>query len=579
MSGEENEAGDDSVIGGDDPRTVGGEEVGDDAGEGAQNLVDGLVSGFFDIVDVAFDLLDAATISLSDIEDIDKEDAQTSQLAGQFLEELQPLDEATGYSVDALEEFIITPLQQGEATAQGGVELTPDNVEGQLDDVEGNASTLLLTIIGLALGIEVVTAGAVSEVPTELVAAVTTVGFDDVTGREIDARLNEGVDPALKQKAHREHRSKQADFQDYIEASLRQKGTDFDQNVRTDPVGDNMRSLLHPDDLGYSSDLETYGTRPGQDALFELDGLAVSEPEEIIEEPIQYGIPVPKRPVEQLGELQGFPEDVKEIYLSVIEKLPQNENLLQDYVRLTEFNFRLREKVQAGVLTPEDARDLIKPELEDLIDNAIPEDRLRDGEDRTAQETVNQLADELLANFQLLQSLPSDPPTDGDIQSFYRKGIINTQQFEDLQKEFGRGNGRVQQYVEEQLIDKGAESIRRQATLGRITEGEATTQLERIGFSGSEADAILDGSNPDDIVSNRVQDRAARDTFPVELAANIGDVRGRQLRIAGIETLQDLQNAEVTEVTAITDVNDNAADEAINSASILLTEAAARESE
>jgi hypothetical protein len=541
------------------------------------NVVDGLVSGFFDIVDVVFDILDAVTVSLTDLQDIDKEDAQTSQLAGQFLEELQPLDEATGYSVDALEEFIITPLQQGEATAQGGVELTPDNVEGQLDDVEGNASTLLLTIIGIALGIEVVTAGQVDKVPTELVAAVTTVGFDDITGREIDARLNEGVDPALKQKVHREHRSKQADFQDYIEASLRTKGTDGGVNARDFPDETNMEDLLHEDDLGYSSDLETYGTRPGQDKLFELDALAVSEPEEIIEEPIQYGIPVPKRPVEQLGELQGFPEDVKEIYLSVIEKLPQNENLLQDYVRLTEFNFRLREKVQAGVLTPEQARDLIKPELADLIDNAIPKDRLRPGEDRTADETVNELADELLRNFQLLQSLPSDPPTDGDIQSFYRKGIINTQTFEDLQKEFGRGNGRVQQYVEEQLIDKGAESIRRQATLGRITEAEATTQLERIGFSGAEADAILDGSNPDDIVSNRVQDRAARDTFPVELAANIGDVRGQQLRIAGIETLQDLQNAEVTEVTAITDVGDNAADEAINSASILLTEAASRE--
>jgi len=110
MSGEENRPGDDSVIGGDDPRTVGDEEVGDDAGEGAQNLLDGLVSGFFDIVDVVFDILDVLTISLSDIEDIYKESAQTSQLAGQFLEELQPLDEATGYSVDALEEFIITPL-------------------------------------------------------------------------------------------------------------------------------------------------------------------------------------------------------------------------------------------------------------------------------------------------------------------------------------------------------------------------------------------------------------------------------------------------------------------------------------
>jgi len=542
-----------------------------------QEAVDGIISGFFDIVDFFDTRADETVRNVSEIIDIIAADLNPSQLIGGLLEELQPIDEGAGFAVDVLEEFIITPLIQGPGTPAGETVLTPGNVEGKLDDAEGNATALLGTLLGVALLIEERTDGEVSAIPQEVVGAVAAIGIDDITGRELNARLNEGVDPALKQKVHSQHRSKQADFQDYIEASLRQKGTDKQQDVRTDPVGENMRSLLHPDDLGYSSDLSTYGTRPGQDALFELDGLAVSEPEEIIEEPIQYGIPVPKRPVEQLGELQGFPEDVKEIYLSVIEKLPQNENLLQDYVRLTEFNFRLREKVQAGVLPPEQARDLIKPELEDLIDNAIPEDRLRPGEDRTAQETVNELADELLRNFQLLQSLPSDPPTAGDIQSFYRKGVISSDEFMSLYKQFGRGNGRAGQYLREQTIDKGAETIRRQATLGRITDSEATTQLQRIGFSTSEATAILDGSNPDDIVANKVQDRAQTDALPVELAVNIGDVRGQRLRLAGIETLQDLQNVDVTEVTAVTGVNDQIAQEAINSASILLTEAATQE--
>jgi len=542
-----------------------------------QEAVDGIISGFFDIVDFFDTRADETVRNVSEIIDIIAADLNPSQLIGGLLEELQPIDEGAGFAVDVLEEFIITPLIQGPGTPAGETVLTPGNVEGKLDDAEGNATALLGTLLGVALLIEERTDGEVSAIPQEVVGAVAAIGIDDITGRELNARLNEGVDPALKQKVHSQHRSKQADFQDYIEASLRQKGTDKQQDVRTDPVGENMRSLLHPDDLGYSSDLSTYGTRPGQDALFELDGLAVSEPEEIIEEPIQYGIPVPKRPVEQLGELQGFPEDVKEIYLSVIEKLPQNENLLQDYVRLTEFNFRLREKVQAGVLPPEKARNLIKPELEDLIDNAIPEDRLRPGEDRTADETVDQLADELLANFELLQSLPSDPPTAGDIQSFYRKGVINSDEFMSLYKQFGRSNGRAGQYLREQTIDKGAETIRRQATLGRITDSEATTQLQRIGFSTSEATAILDGSNPDDIVANKVQDRAQTDALPVELAVNIGDVRGQRLRLAGIETLQDLQNVDVTEVTAVTGVNDQIAQEAINSASILLTEAATQE--
>lgn len=546
--------------------------AGDDTDE-TQNqggIIDGIVQALFDIETVFIEAFTSLTISPGDFFDILDSGGDLGGVLGGFLEEVTPADEAAGVVVDTAEELVISPLQE-----QG--EITPDNVELLQDDLEGNATALLLAIVLVTLNIEAITGGQFEEVPAELFGIVTALGFDDVTGREIDARLNEGVDPALKQKVHSEHRSKQADFQDYIEASLRQKGTDKQQDVRTDPVGENMRSLLHPDDLGYSSDLSTYGTRPGQDALFELDGLAVSEPEEIIEEPIQYGIPVPKRPVEQLGELQGFPEDVKEIYLSVIEKLPQNENLLQDYVRLTEFNFRLREKVQAGVLTPEDARDLIRPELEDLIDNAIPEDRLRPGEDRTADETVNELADELLANFELLQSLPSDPPTAGDIQSFYRKGVINSDEFMSLYKQFGRSNGRAGQYLREQTIDKGAETIRRQATLGRITDSEATTQLQRIGFSTSEATAILDGSNPDDIVANKVQDRAQTDALPVELAVNIGDVRGQRLRLAGIETLQDLQNVDVTEVTAVTGVNDQIAQEAINSASILLTEAATQE--
>ena len=265
------------------------------------------------------------------------------------------------------------------------------------------------------------------------------------------------------------------------------------------------------------------------------------------------------------------------MFQQVIESLPRSETLIQDYVRLTEFNFRLREKVQAGVLTPDTAVDLIRPELEDVINRGDITEFVDADIDRTEEEVVDVVADELRRNFELLQSLPSDPPTAGDIQSFYRKGVINSDEFMSLYKQFGRSNGRAGQYLREQTIDKGAETIRRQATLGRITDSEATTQLQRIGFSTSEATAILDGSNPDDIVANKVQDRAQTDALPVELAVNIGDVRGQRLRLAGIETLQDLQNVDVTEVTAVTGVNDQIAQEAINSASILLTEAATQE--
>jgi hypothetical protein len=545
--------------------------VGDDAGEGAQNLIDGIAAGFFDIVDGLVDFVDAILFTPADALEIAASGGDLGGVLGQVLEESQPADEGAAAIVDTAEELVVAPLQQ-----EG--EITPDNVEALQDDLEGNASAVLLSIVLVTLGIEAFSDGRIDEVPAELFGVVTSLGFDDVTGREIDARLNEGIDPALKQKVHSEHRSKQADFQDFVTASLRTKAFDTDVSTRGGVGEDPLDGLLTDTDTSFLNDPDTYGTIPDQTSLYELDALTVSEPEEIIEEPIQYGVPVPKSAVKLLNELQGFPESTKSVFQQVIESLPRSETLIQDYVRLTEYNFRLREKVQAGVMTPEQARDEIKPELEAVINRGEISEFVDEEIDRTEQEVVDFVADELLANFQLLQSLPSDPPTAGDIQSFYRKGVINSQTFEDLYEQFGRGNGRVGQYLREQTIDKGAESIRRQATLGRISDTEATTQLERIGFSTSEANAILDGSNPDDIVSNRVQDRAQTDALPVELAVNIGDVRGQRLRLAGIETLQDLQNVDVTEVTAVTGVNDQIAQEAINSAGILLTEAATQES-
>jgi len=521
---------------------------------------------------VAEDIADTFTLTPADVIDIVLSSDDLDTVLGQTLEEAQPADEAAAAIVDTAEELVVTPLQQ-----EG--EITPGNVEALQDDLEGNASAVLLSIVLVTLGIEAFSDGRIDEVPAELFGVVTSLGFDDVTGREIDARLNEGVDPALKQKVHSEHRSKQADFQDFVTANLRTKGFGTDISTRSGVGEEPLDGLLDEDDTGFLNEPDTYGTVPDQTSLFELDALTVSEPEEIIEEPIQYGVPVPKSAVKLLNELQGFPESTKSVFQQVIESLPRSETLIQDYVRLTEYNFRLREKVQAGVMTPEDARDEIKPELEAVINRGQISDFVDEEIDRTEQEVVDFVADELLANFQLLQSLPSDPPSAGDIQSFYRKGVISSDEFMDLYKQFGRGNGRAGQYLREQTIDKGAESIRRQATLGRITDSEATTQLQRIGFSTSEANSILNGTDPDDIVANRVQDRQQTDALPVELAVNIGDVRGQRLRLAGIETLQDLQNVDVTEVTAVTGVTDQIAQEAINSAGILLTEAATQESE
>lgn len=479
----------------------------------------------------------------------------TEQLAI-IINTIDPVGEIGDLFVDIIEEFILVPLEE-----EG--EITPDNVEGITDELEGNAAAIAAGVISLSLAIETTTAGQVDEVTGQIFQAITGLGVVDVTGREIDARLQEGIDPALKQKVHRESRSKQADFQDFADANVRSKRYGGQIPTLSSDIPDEVKELLHPDDFGWLADPDTYGTVPAQNELFELVSLGVSEPEEIIEEPIQYGIPVPLRPVEALNDLQGFPEDVKSIYRSVIEALPRTENLIQDYARLAEFNFRLREKVQSGALTPVQARKLIEPELRDVIQDALPADRYRE-EDRDAEETVDILADELERNFKLLGDLPPEPPTNSQLESWFQKGVISGQTYADLYDKFGSRSTDFAKYITEAAVDAGWERIQQQHALGRISTSDAVTRLQLIGYNQAEAERILAGGNGNDVWKQRLQGEENVGSVPPSALPNIGDSRQAALRLANVTTVAEVAQLSPDELVSLTGVSDQEATEALS---------------
>ena len=163
--------------------------IGDDGDlefESDLSILDAIISTPLELINIAVEGFRAITLDPVDVLDIFRTGGDIGGVLGQTLEEVTPADEAAGVIVDTAEELVISPLQQ-----QG--EITPDNVEGLQDDLEGNASALLLGIVLLTLNIEAATGGQFEEVPAELFGVATALGFDDVTGREIDARLNEGT--------------------------------------------------------------------------------------------------------------------------------------------------------------------------------------------------------------------------------------------------------------------------------------------------------------------------------------------------------------------------------------------------
>jgi hypothetical protein len=523
------------------------------------------MSAIDDVINAFLDLVEFFDLDIDDLIDEISEASEPTEVLALLVETFSVVDENAALFVDTIEELALLPIQQAG-------ELDPDGIEGVVDEAEGNAFQIIAGTIILALAIEIYSVGQVDKSTTALVQAVAGLNVDDVTGRELDARLQEGVDPALKQKVHREHRSKQADFIDYVDANRTAKSFDGTIPTRSGEIPEGMRDLLHPDDFGYLADPDTYGTIPDQTPLYELSGLQVGEPEEIIEEPIQYGLPVPLRPVEAVNAVSGAPEDVKAIYRQVINELPKTENLIQDYVRLTEFNFRLREKVQAGAITADQAANLIEPELRDLIVNALPDDRYRE-EDRTADEVVDILIGELQRNFKLLSDLPKDPPTFSDFERAFRQGILSAERFQEINNEYGVPGRFFGMKLQENIIRQGTEDIVRQEALGRLSTRQAAFRLSFIGWTDGQAARLLSGADPDNIIRGELTGQRSADELDVTLAPEIGEARGAVLSQVGVETLSDLAESDVDTLTSVTNLSNDQASRVIQASVRILEDA------
>ena len=478
-----------------------------------------------------------------------------------------PQDAISDEQVQRQENLLDGPIRDAVQTAQEGIigeldevdELDPETAREVLDEVEGEALEMGLTAI-LATDIaEIATLGQLESHQVILADMLAAFAIDDYLGRELSAVMQEGLDPAVKQDVHREFRSKQANFQDYVEANVRSKRFGGEIPTRSGDIPDGVEELMHPDDFGWLGDPDTYGTIPDQQKLYELAGMQVNEPEELIEEPIQYGIPVPLRPIEQVTDLRGMPEDAKSIYKQVIDQLPKTENLIQDYVRLTEFNFRLRDKIQQGAVTPEQARKLIEPELRDIIDDALPEDRLRE-QDRGADEVVDILADELERNFRLLDSLPEDPPSEGQITNWLKEGAATVQQSINLMRQFTTQSQFVFPEIQSSLVEKGADEVRNQFVRGLIDESEAELQLKLMGYGARERDRILSGASEDEILQQQLGRVTGGEQVSLTVISGIGQSRSTVLRASGIESVEELANSSVEELTELLRISDQQAE-------------------
>jgi len=492
-------------------------------------------------------------------------DQNTGELA-EFLtrsaEASTDADEAAGELVEVFETAVTASIQN-----EG--ELTPENVESPLNDSEGSAAALAIGFAGLTSLIEAIPLEDIDEGPSQIYDALAVLFVEDLVGRELQATLQEGVDPALKQKIHRIHRSKQADFKDYTEANLRTKGFGAGVDPRSGDIPDEYKQLFSPQDFDFLPDPDTYGTIPDQTPLYELVGLEHLEPEEILEEGPQKGVIPSQEATSQVLETAGLPEDVKTVYREIRDSIPESQDIYQEKTRVGEVVFEVDRRVLEGAMTAPEAVGFLESEIRAVIDETDAEGELPPSLEE-APDPADVVIDELRQKYDLLESLPRSPPSLGDVQAFWEKGIIDSRQFQTLYDNFGNEPEFFGLYLRESAIDQGPEAIRRQFVLGRISGSEARLRLSLIGFTDGEAADILAGDSADSIIQNRLAQQQGTGALPNDLATEIGETRGTILAEVGIDSLTAVAEADVEDLTAVTGMSDTEATQAIQSAQRIL---------
>jgi hypothetical protein len=440
------------------------------------------------------------------------QDQEIDEAMGAALDESQPIDEVIGAVVDGSEEFIIQRL-----TREG--ELTPDNIEEITDDVEGNAATLLATIYGVGLAVE---AGSLGQVDTQgeyLVQALAGLGVDDVTGMELEARVSEGVMPALEQDVNREHRAKKSNFQDWVEFQLRNKDSDE----------------------GWLEFRGIDGLRPDQQEHLERAALKNLEPEELIETPVEAGIIPDEETLQNQLDIAGLPEDTKDLFLEVRDNLDQTTRIYEERTVAEELVTQLDDAVRAGEITAAEAGELVPGEIEEARDS-------------------------LIARWRFLEELPQQSPSESDIIQMltggYRslsetrerleRGFLDTEKYEDL----------LRDEVRKDLDGDLQEAV----ALGIMSEGRFSDLAEFAGLDDQAIEQLLQGRSYSDITEQRLAEETSPSERSVRTIIGIGEARGSALQASGIETVQDLANASQEDVAEAAQVSPETAQDFIDAA-------------
>jgi hypothetical protein len=468
-------------------------------------LFDGVVQGVLETLRAIEEWITAT-------DDPDADVTQMNDQLAQFIEDAQPIDDIAEEIVEFTVEFVVSDLQE-----QGRVKW--ENVEEDLEGIEGNAATVLGSVYAAGMALEAGTLGQVDTQGEYMPQLLAGLAVDDVVGGELEARMKEGVMPAWEQKANKEHRSKKSNFQDWVEFQLRNKDSD----------------------TGWLEFRGIDGLRPDQQEHLERAALKNLEPEELIETPVEAGIIPDEEVLQNQLDIAGLPEATKDLFVDVVDNLPRTTRIYEERTVAEELVTQIDDAVRAGEISPAEAAELIPDEISEA--EAALQDR-----------------------WLLMEELPQQSPSESDIIQMLTGGYRGLQETKERLDRGFLDSDKYEDLLRDEVRKDLDGDLQEAVALGIISEGRFSDLAEFAGLDDQAIEQLLQGKSYTDITERRLAEETSPSERSVRTIIGIGEARGSALQAIGIETVQDLANASQEDVAEAAQVSESTAQDFIDAA-------------
>jgi hypothetical protein len=446
----------------------------------------------------------------------------------------EPVENIFGGTFNSFEDAILDELEGEDLT-----DLT--EIEDNINDAEGVAIGEALGVISGTLAIELLGGTQMESHQMELSQIMSFLALEDLLGIRSQVVAEQAVLPSLEAQVGKQNRTQFVDLPDAVEYALRNKESDTGWLQASTAPQDTVDTIGSNNQLSQENLLEEWGVRDDQLEILERVSLNAPEFEEILETPLQLGVPPTEEAIDEAIQLSGLPDSIAELFREAAANAEQSADMWEQKTVTDELVGEYDTLARDGEISPGDA----VADMPEQVDPALAS---------------------LENRWNLLADVPRGSPTRSMMEGSFASGYTDLETLRDRLERLEYDVGSYEDVLKKQVLDELDGDLQQAVALGQLSEAQYTDYAEFAGLDDETVELLLQGQSLSDIKTSRLAEQADPSSRTVGTLVGIGESRARALAGVGIETVADLAGADVETVAETAQVSPETAQQFIDQA-------------